>query len=154
MIYGEGSALIRCPARDILEFVLDFERYRQADTKIRKVHGVERNGDEGLLRYSGWIRGLPTPLVEHAWRIVPYSRLEIRSLKRDLLLDQFEGLFTCEETPQGTRVVHRETFVFHPPLGRLVERLLRAWIARDVPAEMSRMKDILEGDGGSVSQSC
>jgi len=51
MIYGEGTALIRRPARDILEFVLDFERYRQADTKIRKVHGVERNGNEGLLRY-------------------------------------------------------------------------------------------------------
>ncbi len=83
-------------------------------------------------------------MVEHAWRLVPYSRLEIRSLKRDPMLDRFEGLFTCEETPDGTRVVHRETFFFHPPLGALVERFLRAWIARDVPAEMSRMKKILE----------
>lgn len=153
MIYGEGTALIRRPARDILEFVLDFERYRQADTKIRNVYGVERNGNEGLLRYSGWIRGLPTPMVEHAWRLVPYSRLEIRSLRRDSLLDHFEGLFTCDETPQGTRVVHRETFVFHPPLGRLVERFLRAWIARDVHEEVFRMKHILERDHGSVSGS-
>jgi hypothetical protein len=51
-----------------------------------------------------------------------------------------EGLFMCEETPQGTRVVHRETFVFHPPLGRLVERFLRAWIARDVREEVFRME--------------
>lgn len=152
MIYGEATALIRCSAREVLEFVLDFERYRQADTKIRKVHGVERNGNEGRLRYSGWIRGLPTPIVEHAWRLVPYSRLEIRSLKRDSLLDHFEGLFMCEETPQGTRVLHRETFVFHPPLGSVVERFLRAWIARDVREEVVRMKHILEPDRASVSE--
>ena len=152
MIYGEGTALIRRPARDILEFVLDFERYRHADTKIRKVHGVERNGNEGRLRYSGRIRGLPTPTVEHAWRLEPYSRLEIRSLSRDSMLDRFEGLFTCEETPDGTHVVHRETFFFHPPLGRLIERLLRAWIARDVREEVFRMKHILEHDRGSGSE--
>ena len=144
MIYGEGTAVIRRSARDILEFVLDFERYSRADWKIRRVHGVERNGNEGRLRYSGWIRGLPTPTVEHAWRLVPYSRLEVRSLRHDSVLDRFEGLFTCEETPDGTRLVHRESFWFHPPLGLLIERFLRDWIARDIPAEVSRMKQILE----------
>ena len=146
MISGEGTALIRRPARDILEFVLDFERYRQADTKIRKVHGVERNGNEGVLRYSGRIRGIPTPMVEHAWRLIPYSRLEVRSLTRDLLLDRFAGLFTCEETAEGTRVTHRETFVFHPAVSGLIERFLRGWLARDVATEVGRMKDILERD--------
>ena len=41
MIVGEGTALIRRSPRDILEFVLDLERYRQADTKIGRVHFVE-----------------------------------------------------------------------------------------------------------------
>ncbi len=144
MIAGEGSALIRRSARDILEFVLDFPRYREADTKIRRVLGVERNGNEGRLRYSGRMRGIPTPAVEHAWSLVPYSRLEVRSLRRDSLLDRFEGVFICGDDPNGTRVLHRETFWFHPPLGTLVERFLGGWLARDVAAEVSRMKDILE----------
>ena len=32
MIYGEATALIHRPARDVLRFVLDFARYQQADT--------------------------------------------------------------------------------------------------------------------------
>ena len=52
MIYGQGTALIHRSAHDILEFVLDFERYRCADTKIRRVYSVVRNGNEGRLRYS------------------------------------------------------------------------------------------------------
>jgi hypothetical protein len=152
MVYGEGTALIQRSSRDILNSS-STDRYRQADTKIRKVHGIERRGNEGLLRYSGRVLGLPTPMVEHAWRLVPYSRLEIRSLRPDSLLDRFEGLFLCEETPQGTVVVHRETFALRPPVGRLVEPFLRAWIARDVPREVLRMKSILEGDRDCVSTS-
>jgi carbon monoxide dehydrogenase subunit G len=36
VIVGEGTAVIRRPPRDVLEFVLDPERYRQADTKIEE----------------------------------------------------------------------------------------------------------------------
>ena len=150
MIVGEGAAVIRCPARDILEFVLDLERYRQADTKIRHVYFAERRGCEGVIRYSARLRGLPTPSAAFAWRLVPYARLEIRSLGEGwlegLLLDHFEGLFLCEQTAAGTRIVHRETFAFRPPLARLIEGFLGPWLARQVPEEVARMKHILEVD--------
>jgi len=50
MLSAEATALIRRSPRDILEFVLDLERYRQADTKIGRVDFVERNGNAGRAR--------------------------------------------------------------------------------------------------------
>jgi hypothetical protein len=37
VIVGEGTAVIRRSPRDVPEFVLDLERYRQADSKIAGV---------------------------------------------------------------------------------------------------------------------
>ena len=147
MICGEATALIRRPPRDILEFVLDVDRYRQADTKIGRVYFVERRGDEGLLWYSGRLYGLSTPRDLHVWRLVPYSRLEFRSVHSPWPLEHFEGLFTCEETPQGTRVLHRESFFFRPLLGAIIDRMLGPWLARDLTDEVARMKGILETGG-------
>src|SRR5206468_5464948 len=60
------------------------------------------------------------------------------------ILYQFDGLFTCEETAEGTRVRHREAVSLRPPLAWVVEPLLRDWLARDTAEEMARMKALLE----------
>ena len=44
MIAGAGTQLIRQPAKDIYEFVLDLERYKLADLKIGSIHSVAWNG--------------------------------------------------------------------------------------------------------------
>jgi hypothetical protein len=144
MISGEGTVLICRPPRDVLEFVLDLEQYRQADTKIGPVYFVERRGNEGVIWYSARVWGLTTPRDLHAWRLVPYTRLEIRSVSSPWPVERFEGLFTCEETAEGTRVLHRESFVFRPPVAAVIERLLGPWLARDVADEVARMKKLLE----------
>ncbi len=40
MACGEGTAIVCCSPREVLEFVLDVERYRLADRKIGRVHWV------------------------------------------------------------------------------------------------------------------
>src|SRR5207247_11036018 len=55
----------------------------------------------------------------------------------------FDGLFTCEETAEGTCVRHREAVSLRPPLAWVVEPLLRDWLARDTALEMARMKALL-----------
>ncbi len=72
------------------------------------------------------------PLLEHAVLLARH-------------LYQFDGLFTCEETAEGTRVRHREAVSLRPPLAWVVEPLLRdCWLARDTAEEMARMKALLE----------
>ena len=46
---------------DIIDFVLDLERYRQADHKIGRVGAIERHGTTGTARFAGRLRGLPGP---------------------------------------------------------------------------------------------
>ena len=146
MIVGEGTALIRRSPRDILEFVLDLERYRQADTKIGRVHFVERDGNCGRARYAGRMRGLPGPAETVQWELEPWSRLHFWSTPSlwPGVLYHFDGLFTCEETAEATRVHHREAVSLRPPLAWIVEPLLRAWLARDTVEEVARMKALLE----------
>jgi hypothetical protein len=57
VIAGEGTQLIHRPAKDIYEFVLDFEKYKLADLKIGRVHSVTWHGDHAEVRYSGRFRG-------------------------------------------------------------------------------------------------
>lgn len=38
IVAGQASAVIERSAQDMLEFALDLDRYRQIDTKFRKIH--------------------------------------------------------------------------------------------------------------------
>lgn len=153
MISGEGTTTIRRSAAEVMEFVLDFRRYAEADTKIRRVFEMEREGNHGRVRYSAWFWKLPVPTVVHEWTLVPHSRLEVRSTRRDGALERFEGLFTCEETSEGTRVLHRETFVFIPAVAPLIDRLFGSWLARQVRDEVTLLKRALERDASPPSGS-
>lgn len=147
MICGEGTAVIRRPARDVLEYVLDLPRYAEADHKIRWIREVHRDGNRGHVRHGGMVRGLPGPPVTLTFELEPYSSLRFRNAPSGLgrWVFQFDGSFMCEEAGGGTRVVHRECFQFPPPLRWLVEPYLRDWLRRDTSEEMQRMKAILEG---------
>lgn len=148
MIEGEGTVFIRRPAREILEFVLDLERYRQADRKFRRIQFVARSGNEGLARYSGRLRGLPTPADTQAWTLEPYTRLDFRSTRKlwPNVVATFHGWFVCRETPKGTRVTHVERLFFRPPLKWVAEPFLRKWWAQQIADEVMRLGELLERD--------
>ena len=61
MIVGEASTTVRASPNEVFDFVIDLERYRQADHKIGRVGDVRRDGDRGTVQFSGRIRGLPGP---------------------------------------------------------------------------------------------
>lgn len=147
MIAGEGTELIQRPARDIYEFVLDPEKYKQADRKIGTVHAITWHGDQAEIRYRGRFRGFTTPSVRQIITVQPYRRIDVRSTPGTLahFLSRFHGTFTFEDLGNGaTRVFHREELVVRPPLKWLIEPLLGAWLENDTRQEVARLKALLE----------
>ena len=148
VICGEGRAVIRRSPKDVLEFVLDVDRYRQADLKIGRVLYVKRAGSVGEVSHNSRLFGIKAPAVVLQFTLTPYSRLEFRGIKMPWPVRGFDGLFTCEETPEGTVVVHRECFIFGRTTGHLFRLVLGWWLKRDTPAEVLRMKALLESTKG------
>lgn len=155
MIVGEASATVTVPPSEVVEFVLDLNRYRQADRKIGRVGALHRSGDSGTVRFAGRIRGLPGPAGTYPFR-VNASGLRfgspIAGPARWFL--EFEGTFECDETADGTVVKHREVFDFKNPWRWLAEPLLRRWLETDTAEEMVRFKELIErGDNDRFTAS-
>jgi hypothetical protein len=148
MACGEGTAIIGCSPQQVLEFVLDVERYRLADRKIGRVHWVRRDGSHGQVKHNGRLLGVATPPIVLAFTLTPWSRLDFQIVAAPWPLRGFQGLFTCEQTAHGTQVVHRECFTLHP-LAAPLDPLFSAWLARDTPREVRRIKQLLERDRSS-----
>ena len=145
MIVGEASATVNATPHEVFEFVLDLERYRQADHKIGRVGPIERHGNGGTAKFSGRIMGLPGPSGTYPFTVSD-SRLQFGSPVRGparWFLD-FEGTFDCEVVPEWTVVAHREAFSFKRPWRWIAEPLLRRWLENDTTAEMVRFKELVE----------
>jgi hypothetical protein len=145
MIVGEATATVAVTPREVVEFVLDLNRYRQADRKIGRVGPIHRDGDRGTVRFSGRIKGLPGPSGVYPFTVTD-SRLRFGSPiggAAQWFLD-FEGTFDMQEGPDGTVVKHREAFVFKRPWRWFVEPLLRRWLEADTAEEMIRFKRVIE----------
>src|SRR5580704_11245498 len=137
MIVGEASVTVTVPPTGVLEFVLDLDRYRQADHKIGRVGRVTRDGDRGTAVFSGRIKGMPGPSGTYPFTMTPTS-LKFGSPiagPAGWFLN-FEGSFECIETPEGTVVVHREVFDFKRPWQWFLDPLLRKWLENDTTEEM------------------
>ena len=145
MIVGEATETVSASPEDVFEFVLDLERYRQADHKIGPVSDVSRDGDTGTVTFAGRIRGLPGPKGTYPFTLTE-KRLQfdspIAGPARWFL--EFEGSFECEPGPYGTVVTHREVFNFKRPWRWIAEPVLRRWLERDTREEMVRVKELVE----------
>lgn len=149
IVAGEGAVLIKRPARDVLEFALDLDRYRQVDPKFRKIHWRRMSGDIGEVRYSGTLRGIPTPADTQSIRLTRWTRLDYESVPSLLnRLARFHGWFQCEERDGGTFVLHREQFDFSPLVGWLAAPMLQRWLQNQVESEVQELKFRLESDVG------
>jgi hypothetical protein len=146
MICGEGRAVIAATPRQCIEFVLDLDRYRRADTKIGRVRSVERVGEHQFrATFSARFRGITTPAVTQLITVTPWSAIDVVNAPGWTdKLSRFEGSFRCEPVEGGTHVVHRECLEFALPVRRVAEALLGPWLAADTDAEIGRMKALLE----------
>lgn len=150
-IVGEATQVVRATPEEVMSFVLDLERYRQADHKIGRVGKVERTGNSGFVQFSGRVRGLPGPSGTYPFTIAD-TRLvfgsPVAGLARWML--EFEGSFECQRVDGGTKVTHREEFRFKHPWRLLARLLLGRWLATDTAREMVRLKGLLEVGPGSA----
>ncbi len=147
MIEGVGVAVIARPAADIVAFVTDLERYKQADTKIGRVFEQRREGNTIFMRHDGHLRGIPGPAV--SLRLVVADDLSsvryrgVPTFPSRFVLD-FEGGFELSPVEGGTQVVHTERFSFFAPFSFVAEPLLRTWLQDNVRDEMVRLKQFIE----------
>lgn len=149
MIRAEAEAIVARTPREVLEWVLDLERYRRADLKITHVYEqVPPNASgRGRVRYRGRLRGVRTPPDTNEITLDRWSRLTFigaPGIWTRRLVD-FEGILECEPVDGGTRVVHRETFWFHPaPVERLARAYLGSWLQREIEREMARLEALVD----------
>jgi hypothetical protein len=146
MIVGQARAVVAVSPAEVLEFVLDLDRYRQADHKIGRVGPVKRDGAGGTAVFSGRIKGLPGPSGTYPFTLTPTSLIfgsPIAGAARWFL--NFEGSFECEVSGEETVVTHREVFDFKPPWRWFLDPFLRRWLENDTTEEMLRLKALIEG---------
>lgn len=152
MIRAEGSVVIERSPRKVLEYVLDLDRYRQADEKIVSIseqpHLDEQNRT-GRARYRGRLRGFPTPSQWQTVALSPWDGLEFRTEAGQWTarLAMFVGGFGCEELEDGgTRLTHFEQFEFRGPGTWILDRYLGRWMQDYLIAtELPRLKALIEG---------
>jgi hypothetical protein len=143
VIEGIGEATLPVSPDEALAVVLDLERYRQADHKIGHVKWVRPDATGATVRFRGKVAGMPGPYVVQ--RIDRNgNRLDVHSVAPAWMnrMVSFEGVIECTPVEGGTRFFHREALTFHGPF-RLLEPMLRGWLAKDTPAEVGRIAALL-----------
>jgi hypothetical protein len=148
------SETIACRPEDWLELVLDVHRYAAVDDKIGPIRWVRRHGDLTEFRFTSRLPGLPLPgpAIVSQMRLTPGRRIDVRlaPLPRNLvshLLTRFRARFSCEPADGGVRVTREIALGFVPPVGWLLERVLRRTLPLSVERELRLAKEVLEGAG-------
>ncbi|AWS43919.1 SRPBCC family protein [Streptosporangium sp. 'caverna'] len=146
MAHGEASVLIRRPAKEILDFVMDLQRYREVDDKIGPIRWLQREGDTVTFRFRPRLLGLPGPSTTQRVVRTGDERIDITPVPswQDRIL-RFKGTFTCADHPDGTVVTRRLDFDFSRPLAVALDSVVTRWLGGDVPRELAAVKARLEG---------
>lgn len=149
-MHAEAEVQIERSPEQILRWVLDLDRYKRADRKISKVidRPVLDASGNGVARYRGRLRGIPTPVDTNLVSLQEWEQLTFRGapgIWTRRLVD-FTGTFECRATGDGsTSLRHTETFHFHPAaVERLAGWFLGRWLQREIETEVHRLKELIE----------
>ncbi len=149
-VRAEATRVVPATSQEVLEFVLDLERYRRADTKIGRVTQpieLDENG-EGRTRYWGRLRGTPPVPDTNIVQLRRWHELIFIGAPRQparLVLD-FTGRFTCTDIDGGCEVTHGYEMTFRRPFRWIYEPLLDPWLQTELEAELDRVQRILGGE--------
>lgn len=150
MVHAEAEVEIERSPEQVLRWVLDLDRYKRADQKITKVIDrpvLDATGN-GVARYRGRLRGVPTPADTNLVSLQEWDRLTFQGAPGvwTRRLVDFTGTFECTANGDGATVLrHTETFAFHPaPAERLAGLLLGRWLQREIETEVQRLKELIE----------
>ncbi len=133
-------------AQDVLEYVLDLERYKESDHKIVKVGEVIGPDDAGKGSVDVWGKlrfGPAAPDVQN-FVLERWNKLTFTGAPKQpgRMVFNFVGTFECEPTDTGVRVTHAYEFTF-TLLWRWLEIPHREWLQEELDAEMDRVQDAL-----------
>ncbi|GLW05292.1 hypothetical protein Misp01_04220 [Microtetraspora sp. NBRC 13810] len=149
MAHGEATVLIRRPAEEVLEFVLDLRRYREVDGKIGAIHWLWRDGDTVTFRFRPKLFGLPGPAMTQ--RVVRTGDERVDVVPSPSVLDRvvrFSGSFVCAGHPDGTLVTRRMDLVFAPAVAAVADAVLTPLLVRDMRRELHAIRVRLERAAG------
>ena len=143
MIEGVGEAVVAATPEEAINFVLDLDRYRRADYKIGTVKWVRPDATGAMVRFRSKLMGMPGPYVTQRVDRTG-NRLDVHTVAPKWMnrMVSFEGVVDATPTDAGTRFFHREALTFHGPF-RVLEPLLRGWLAKDTAAEVRRVAEQL-----------
>jgi hypothetical protein len=152
MLTVEVEEVIDCTCEDVLEMVMDIERYAQVDHKIHPVLWSRRDGDVVTFACRPKLAGLRQPKVIQYVQLTPGRSIDIglTPLPENRIahaVAKFQASFRTCEADRGTRVVRTLTFQFAPWLRWVLEPLFAARLEREVRDELRRAKDYLERTG-------
>lgn len=154
-IVASATQVVPAQPRDVLELVLDLERYKQIDTKIRKIYENPPIPDDGIgtVVFRGALRGLPGPRQRERVELVRWESVTYTSdglFLADLMM-AMQGSFGVESGPDGTLVTHSYQFDFKGPVAPIMDRFCGKWLQRDLEAELVRMSEHFgTGDGAGA----
>ena len=145
---SSATVEVNASAQEILEFILDLERYKQIDPKILSGKTIEGPDADGNGRIKLWARLKYTPPSPdiHIFRLERWTRLVFigKAKHPARLIIRFESIIECESIETGTRVTHLYSFEF---LGmfRIFERIHRRWLQDDLEEELQRLCRAFDG---------
>ncbi|SDZ00453.1 Polyketide cyclase / dehydrase and lipid transport [Amycolatopsis xylanica] len=145
MAVGEATTVVARPAAEILDFIMDVEAYRAVDPRLKTIKWVKREPGITTFRFRPKLMGLPGPMTTQRVALTPGERVNITPVPSAMdRVAGFAGLLECTADGSGTRVRRRLEFTFAKPFSWLMDPLLNRWLAKDVPAELARLKAHLE----------
>ncbi len=152
-VTASASAHVDADPQTVLEFVLDLDRYRQADRKILRVSAVEGPDADGHGSAKMWgrVRGLPPAPDRQDFTLERWHTLTFVGAPRQpaRMVFDFVGTFDCVPDDGGTTITHAYEFTFKGPF-RLVERSLGDWLQAEIETEVATIAEILGGTGRSA----
>ena len=142
-----STAEMSATPQEVLEFVLDLDRYRQADHKITRVSSVTGPDEHGAgsMRLWGRLPGMPPAPDRQDFTLERWSRLTFVGAPRQpgRLVFDFIGTFDCVPIDDSlTQVTHAYEFQFTRPF-RWLQRRMAAPLAAAIDEEVIRLVELL-----------
>ena len=149
MIQVEVVETIAVTPEQVLDLVMDIERYAEVDAKIRPVLWARREGHRLEFACRPKLGGVRQPKVVQFAELTPGQRVDIGLLPKPHnrlahAMAHFEASFECVAVTGGTQVTRRLRFTFTPAVRWLMEPLFRRRLLREVHDEINLAKSYLE----------
>jgi ribosome-associated toxin RatA of RatAB toxin-antitoxin module len=133
------AIVVDAPARDVYELAKDQERFPDFMPDVDTVTVVERHADRVLSRWKTLIEDAPIEWLEEDRFDDAATRIDYRLLEGDL--DQFEGSWRFESTPDGTLVTLDVTYDFGvPALAELIGPTLEKKVRENADMMLAALK--------------